>query len=198
MKIVRPRGRPRSFDIDTALGAATERFRRGGFAATSLDDLSGATGLNRPSLYAAFGDKRALYLAALDRTTELAKGAFDALAAEKLPPARMLKALFRYVIDGFLTGDVGPAGCIAISTASAAAVEDPAVRDRLAAFVALEDDRIEAMLADGGDTDAAPHARIVAAVVHSLSARARAGADRIALERLAADCIALVAPPAKA
>jgi AcrR family transcriptional regulator len=192
----RPRGRPRSFDTDTALSAAAERFRRGGFAATSLDDLSDATGLNRPSLYAAFGDKRALYLAALDRTTARAAQGFDMIAAAKLPPAKTLKLLFRAVIDGFVTGDTGPAGCIAINTAATAAVEDPLVRERLASFVALEDERIEALLAAGGDVNAAVHAPIVAAVVHSLSVRARAGADRAALDRLAADCIALVAPAA--
>jgi AcrR family transcriptional regulator len=191
----RPRGRPRSFDPDIALGAATERFRAGGYAGTSLDDLADATGLNRPSLYAAFGDKRALYLAALDRTTARLGLAFDALAQADLPPRKMLKALFHFAIDGFLTGDAGPAGCIAISTASTAAVDDPAIRERLATFVALEDDRVEALLTAGGDTNAAMHARLVAAVIHSLSVRARAGVSRAALDRLAADCVDMVAPP---
>jgi AcrR family transcriptional regulator len=56
----RARGRPRSFDRETALQAAGQRFRTHGFAGTSLDELAEATGLNRPSLYPAFGDKRAL------------------------------------------------------------------------------------------------------------------------------------------
>lgn len=192
---LRPRGRPRSFDPDTALAAVTATFRTRGFTGTSLDDLADATGLNRPSLYAAFGDKRALYLAALDRTTQRLRLAFDTLADANLPPRKMLRAVFRAAIDGFLTGDTGPAGCIAIATAATAAVEDPQVRERLATFVALEDERVEALLTAGGDANAAMHARLVAAVIHSLSVRARAGEPREALERLAADCIDMVAPP---
>ena len=52
------RGRPRAFEPETALNQAMDVFWKDGFAATSLDDLSAATGLNRPSLYGAFGDKR--------------------------------------------------------------------------------------------------------------------------------------------
>ncbi|QLP96663.1 MAG: helix-turn-helix transcriptional regulator [Rhodoblastus sp.] len=61
----RPRGRPRGFCRDAALAAIGEVFARKGFAETTLDDLGAATGLTRPSLYAAFGDKEAAYLAAL-------------------------------------------------------------------------------------------------------------------------------------
>jgi AcrR family transcriptional regulator len=60
---LRPRGRPRAYDPDVALAQAMDTFWHAGYAGTSLDDLSAATGMNRPSLYAAFGDKRALYLA---------------------------------------------------------------------------------------------------------------------------------------
>src|SRR3979409_423767 len=56
------RGRPRAYQPEIALGKALDLFRKGGFAATSLDDLSAATGMNRPSLYGAFGDKRELYI----------------------------------------------------------------------------------------------------------------------------------------
>jgi AcrR family transcriptional regulator len=59
------RGRPRSFDPGEALQRAAERFRTYGFAGTSLDELSEATGLKRPSLAAAFGDMRALYMAGI-------------------------------------------------------------------------------------------------------------------------------------
>src|SRR5262249_49612858 len=61
----RPRGRPRAFDPQTALQRAREAFWDRGFAGTSLDDLSERTGMNRPSLYAAFGDKQELYLETL-------------------------------------------------------------------------------------------------------------------------------------
>src|ERR1041384_4755004 len=56
------RGRPRAYEPEVALARALDVFWKEGFAATSLDDLSAATGMNRPSLYGAFGDKRALYI----------------------------------------------------------------------------------------------------------------------------------------
>jgi hypothetical protein len=58
----RRRGRPRAYDPDTALAAAADVFWKKGYDGTSLDDLAAATGMNRPSLYAAFGDKHDLYL----------------------------------------------------------------------------------------------------------------------------------------
>jgi TetR/AcrR family transcriptional regulator, transcriptional repressor for nem operon len=58
--------RPRKFDEDAVVAAARERFWDGGYAATSVDDLTTATGLGKGSLYGAFGDKHALFLRALD------------------------------------------------------------------------------------------------------------------------------------
>src|SRR6185369_12537216 len=66
------RGRPRSFDTETALERATEVFWRHGFQGASLAELTAATGLSKPSLYAAFGDKEALYLRCLQRYAERA------------------------------------------------------------------------------------------------------------------------------
>ncbi len=65
-----PRGRPRAFDRDAALDAATEMFWRRGFSATSMADLCEAMGISAPSLYAAFGSKEDLYEAALKHYSE--------------------------------------------------------------------------------------------------------------------------------
>ena len=68
------RGRPRSFDTDDVLARVRDTFWKYGYAGTSMDQLSAATGLHKPSLYGAFGDKKALYLAALD--TVVAPGGY--------------------------------------------------------------------------------------------------------------------------
>jgi len=192
-EIARPRGRPRSFDRDTVLRAALQRFRTHGFAGTSLDDLADATGIARPSLYAAFGDKRALYLAALERTHEWLSAAFERLREADLPLRDLLDRVFSSTIDVYLTGEVGPSGCIAVNTAAAEAVTDPDIRASLARILELEDRELEALLATAGSTAPAMHARFVSSLLHSLSVRARAGESREALDRIAADCIAMIA-----
>ncbi len=189
----RPRGRPRGFDPADVLKAASERFRTHGFAGTSLDDLVDATGLARPSLYAAFGDKRAIYLAALKRTYDWSSRGFDRLIAQDLPISESLTLMLGSIIDGYMSGECGPAGCIAISTAATSAVDDPEIRDWLASFLKLEDDRIAELLTARGDPHALAHAHIVSAVMHSLSVRARAGAGREELDAIARECVELVA-----
>src|SRR5947208_14300857 len=71
------RGRPRAYDPDTALGRAMAAFWDAGYAGTSLDDISARTGMNRPSLYGAFGDKHTLYRHTLDRYRALGRAALD-------------------------------------------------------------------------------------------------------------------------
>ena len=63
----RGRGRPRTFDTEQALGRAMNVFWRKGYAGASLPDLTRAMGINRPSLYAAFGNKASLFRKVLDR-----------------------------------------------------------------------------------------------------------------------------------
>ncbi len=191
-KISRPRGRPRKFDEEQVLRAALQRFRTLGYSNTTLDDLAEATGVNRPSLYAAFGDKKALYLAGLARTHASVDANFAALHAADYPLEKMLKALFLGAIEGFLTGESGPAGCIAVNTAATEAVMDPEIRAALAGFVALQDGWIEKLLAQAGSTDPAGDAQIASSVIHSLSVRARAGTPREGLIAIAKKATALL------
>ena len=188
----RPRGRPRSFDTETALKAAAERFRTSGFAGTSLDDLVEATGLARPSLYAAFGDKRALYLATLSRLHQRLEGLFDGIAAARLPRDVLLETIFARTIDGYLTGEVAPSGCLAVATATTEATSDPDVRDALRGIITLQDERMARLFAAAGIANPAPAARIVMSVLHSLGVRARAGVPRDELDQIAAECIAMI------
>ncbi len=191
--IPRTRGRPRQFDEDKVLAQALQRFRTHGFASTSLDDLADATGVNRPSLYAAFGDKKALYLAALASSRQWLEASFDALIAADYPLEKMLKALFLTVIDTYLTGENGPSGCIAINTAATEAVTDPDVRAALADILALEDIKIETALRQAGSAAPHAHARLAASLLHSLSVRARAGEPREKLIEIARDFTDMIA-----
>lgn len=188
----RSRGRPRSFDTETALKAAAERFRTRGFAGTSLDDLAEATGLARPSLYAAFGDKRALYLATLSRLHQRLEGLFDGIAAARLPRDTLLETIFARTIDGYLTGEVAPSGCLAVATATTEAAGDPDIRDALLGIITLQDERMAGLFATAGIANPEPAARIVMSVLHSLGVRARAGVPRDALDEIAAECIAMI------
>src|SRR5262245_36630019 len=90
----RPRGRPRAYDPETALAQATDAFWRTGLSGTSRDELSAATGMNRPSLYGAFGDKRALYLAMLERYTQAGLAGMHEALATDIPLATALKRLY--------------------------------------------------------------------------------------------------------
>jgi TetR/AcrR family transcriptional regulator, copper-responsive repressor len=187
------RGRPRSFDPDEALGRATERFRTHGFAGTSLDDLSAATGLARPSLAAAFGDKRALYIAAIDRLTARVERQLLRLGEAGLPLRGVIERILLGGIELYLTGSDGPEGCLVLNTAATQAASDPEVRAKVTAFLAIEDGRIAELLAAAGSASPDAQGRLVASVLHSLSVRARGGASREELERVARDCIDLIA-----
>src|ERR1700740_628251 len=87
------RGRPRAYQPEIALGKALDLFRKDGFAATSLDDLSAATGMNRPSLYGAFGDKRELYLKSYQRYRADARAAMLDIFREDMPIRKRLRRL---------------------------------------------------------------------------------------------------------
>ncbi len=84
------RGRPRAYEPEVALAKALDLFRKDGFAGTSLDDLSAATGMNRPSLYGAFGDKRALYIKTYERYRADARAAMQEAFKGDLPLRKRL------------------------------------------------------------------------------------------------------------
>ena len=193
------RGRPRSFDEQEVLQQVQDAFWRGGFEGTSIEDLTSATGLNRPSLYGAFGDKHALYIQTLRQYREatLARGR---KILDEAPTLRTgLEDVYRAAIRIY-TGHEEGRGCFVSSTAPPEALHDAAVRRELAAtndgLDAMFEARIARAQADGeACTDLPPSeaARIATAVLHSLSVRARAGASRRALHALAQSAVNLIA-----
>src|SRR6201992_2294512 len=122
------RGRPRAYEPDVALGKALDLFRKDGFAGTSLDELSAATGMNRPSLYGAFGDKRDLYIKAYQHYRERSRVGMVELFKQDLPLRQLLHRVFELALDIYFSGEQGPRGCFTVLTAASDAVFDPDIR----------------------------------------------------------------------
>ena len=198
-KQARQRGRPRAYDRDVALGAIRDVFWERGFAGTSLDDIAAAAGMNRPSLYGAFGDKREMYLAALQLfAVESGRELQKALEAPTLREA--LEAFYSRAIQDYLSGDGSPRGCLVVCTAVTEATCDPAIRSALAAILAEVDAVVAARIAraqaEGHRSmsgDAKVLARVATSVLHSMALRARAGARRSELMTIARATAELIA-----
>jgi AcrR family transcriptional regulator len=122
------RGRPRAYEPEVALGKALALFRSQGFAATSLDDLSEATGMNRPSLYGAFGDKRELYIKSYQRYRDEARVAMQEIFRADMPVRQRLERIFASALNIYLSGETAPRGCFTVVTAASEAVGDPEIR----------------------------------------------------------------------
>jgi AcrR family transcriptional regulator len=191
------RGRPRAYDPQVAIARAAEVFWKAGYAGTSLDDLVAATGMNRPSLYAAFGDKRDLYLKTLDYYRDEGRAlARAALAGD--PTLRVfLKRFYDKALDLYLEG--GPRGCFSIGTAATVAAVDDDVRGFLAESMRTTDSflrhQIESAKARGElsrDADPAALAYLASATLHTLAIRTRAGLSRKELDALVKAAIEVI------
>jgi AcrR family transcriptional regulator len=155
--------RPRSFDPDEALDLARDVFWQRGFQGTSLDDITAATGLAKPSLYAAFGDKNALFLKVLERYHARIVAQAERIINDG-PSAR--DAVHRWLTGfvPFCSGAKGERGCLSVNTAADGAAEQKEVRKRIEGFNRkLEEllrDRLRAdrrQFAEGFDPDATAH-----------------------------------------
>ena len=147
-RCARRRGRPRGFQPETALNQAMDVFWKDGFAATSLDDVSAATGLNRPSLYGAFGDKRALYLQAYSQYRKHVNEAFAPLFAAIEPLREKLKRILITALDLYLSGEEGPRGCFTVLTAASDAIADPEIYGLVAQAIDATDRAFGRLFAD--------------------------------------------------
>jgi TetR/AcrR family transcriptional regulator, copper-responsive repressor len=193
------RGRPRQYDPDQALAKAASAFWKGGYAGTSLDDLAAATGMNRPSLYAAFGDKRDLYLKTLERYQRKSRAKTLELLADDPPLRIFLTRFYDGALDIYRAGGDDARGCYSISTAPAQATVDTGVR----AFLQDSIRGTDAFLADligkarergevAAGADPAALAQIATATLHTIAVRSRVGASRNELKALAAAAIDLI------
>jgi AcrR family transcriptional regulator len=193
------RGRPRAYDRDTALDDATGAFWRAGYSGTSLDALAASTGMQRPSLYAAFGDKRALYLQALDRYWQLADQAMDVALAGDRPLAEALMRVYQTALQIYFPAKGRARGCFAIGTATTEAMEDAKIRELFADGLRNLDRRLEARMRAAresgelaGKADPEVLSLLASAILHTLAIRARAGVPRPELEKLARKAVATI------
>lgn len=210
IKPVRGKGRPRSFDRDQALRKALEVFWTRGYGPATVAELCAAMGINPPSLYAAFGNKDALFLEAL-RHYEETYWAAPWKDFDDEPDLR--RGLERFLCEAasILSSRDVPCGCLVVQNSGSVATESDEVRGALrslrkaskASFLA----RFEHARAVGDlppDADVEALAAAFAAVLQGLSAQARDGAPREELERIARVSLAMLpvtrepAPPAGA
>lgn len=193
------RGRPRAYDPEAALQRVTDSFWKTGYAGTSLDDISAATGMNRPSLYAAFGDKRALYLEALAGYWRHALADMRAALAADLALGDALMRVYDGALSIYFSGDGRPRGCFVLGTAVTEAVADAEIRQSLTAGFQSFDSDFEARLRTAQekgelkkDADPAALAVLATATMHTIAIRARIGATRADLTALARKAVKVI------
>ena len=189
------RGRPPAYDRDIALGAIASTFLAKGFSATSLDDIAQATGMNRPSLFSAFGNKKAMYLAALARfEQDMALAVRPALATVG-PPALAIGAFFDAAARFYCAGPAR--GCLLFCTAVTEAPSDSDIRDALAgAMERIEGDLLQRLGDAPGDKSPLQvlptQASLLRALLADVAIKARVGLDEAVLRSDARAAAALV------
>jgi len=198
------RGRPRSFDTDSALDRALEVFWRNGYQGSSLSELTAAMGISKPSLYAAYGDKESLYLKALERYASLGSTRTKFIL-ESEPDARRAVEAFLRVIAATLTDPALPGGCF-IVTGSAdcgASATPPGVESALRSALRQGEERLKLRLqrskVDGQlpeNTTVAELALFFNSLIVGMGVLAKSGAKRAQLDMLIATAMRIW-PPGK-
>lgn len=195
----RPRGRPRAYEPETALRQAAEAFWKTGYSGTSLDDISAATGMNRPSLRAAFGDKHDIYVRALNDYWARKFEAMHKALASGGTLAEILMKVYDAALSIYFSGDDQVLGCFVVGTAITEAPGDAEIQ-RIAAdgFRKLDGDfeaRFKLARTRGElkpDADPKALALLASATMHSLAVRARAGSSRTELRKLAQKAVSVM------
>ena len=193
------RGRPRAYEPEIALGKALDLFRKDGFAATSLDDLSAATGMNRPSLYGAFGDKRELYIKSYTRYRADARAAMIEIFRGEVPVRERLTRIYAAALDIYLSGESGPRGCFTVMTAASEAAADPEIRAMVLEGFSELDKAFASCFRRAKEKGELPPsadpvvlAQLASATIHTIAIRSRAGVPRKELETIVKGAIAVM------
>ncbi len=184
------RGRPRAFDRGEALRRALDVFWRKGYDGASLSDLTAAMGINPPSLYAAFGDKEALYLEALRHYLD-GPACRDVLL-EKAPTARAaIESLLMHSAKALPDTGMGCMLVMSGTNASSPKVRKTSIACRANAEASLRK-RIERGIREGelpAGTDAAGLAKFYETVGQGMSTQAADGASPKSLQAVVANAM---------
>lgn len=183
-------GRPRTFNVDRALDRALEVFWRRGYEGASLSDLTRAMRINRPSLYAAFGDKAELFRRVLDRYAE-GPAAYVRDALNEPTARAVIQKLLNCTADS-LSDAHNPKGCLLVQGALACGDDASCAKRELtlrreAGEEALRE-RLKRAKAEGdlhADSDPVALARYVASVCQGIAVQAAGGASRAELRKIA-------------
>jgi AcrR family transcriptional regulator len=187
----RKTGRPRTFDADTALDKAMRVFWEKGYEGSSLPELTEAMGMNRPSLYAVFGNKENLFRMALQRYSAARSPLFETALRE--PSARAVVAHLLMGNADSQTESDQPHGCLVINGALACSDDALPIREALIAARASSEARLRARLLRAreegdlpADCCAGQLARYVMTVSNGMAVQAAAGATREQLHEVVA------------
>ncbi|MCX5540073.1 TetR/AcrR family transcriptional regulator [Paraburkholderia sp. CNPSo 3076] len=176
----RGRGRPRSFDVDVALDRAVEIFWKNGYEGADLDTLTEAMEINRPSLYAAYGDKRALFFKAVERY-------YQTFAMLQLPDGKDGKRFgplfFSEAIVHLFYDHERPRGCLIACVLADEANAHEDAKAILKEIIEREERRIERwangfLSGDSAAANARCFANLLVATLHSAAIKASAGISR--------------------
>lgn len=199
MKCMMPqvcKGRPREFDVDEALAAALRVFWTKGYEAASLTDLTDAMGITRPSLYAAFGNKEALFRKALD-LYEREKLAYVGEALKAPTSRQVVEKLLRGALE-MQTSDCNPKGCMRVIGSVSCSPEADSIRADLIARRKSSQDalcaRLERAKAEGdlpNDCSVEGLCAYVGAILQGMSIQAGSGAPNQQLEALVETSLAM-------
>ena len=167
-------GRPREFDSEEALEAITKAFWAKGFEGTSMSDLMAATGLNKGSLYAAFGDKQALYRQALAHYDEAWIGRLVESLSGDAPPIERIERLLQTAIDG-AAGRKPATGCFLCNAAIEQAPADPSARRLVKASLLRLETALVEVVSELAVADPEKTAKHILSVYFGLRVLAKAG-----------------------
>jgi len=191
-------GRPREFDLDEALDKAIGTFSELGYHATSLSKLTAAMQIAEGSLYKAFKDKRAVFLAAFERYVALR----NERLAQELQSAKTGRDKVKAVLAVYAEASHGPAGrrgCLVVGSAVDLAISDPEMAERVSGILAAHERRLAEFIRQGQEDgsvsreiDPAATARLLLSVTQGMRVLGKTGRSREEMADLVESAIKLL------